>query len=77
MIPKIICIVSLVLAAAAVIYSVYATCSMFKQITSDSEENTAESKVSKLKSYRVRMIISYAAAILFITLSAVMKYISK
>jgi hypothetical protein len=59
-------------AAAALIYSIVLTVNIFKSFVGDCEYKADETN-AKLKKYRNRVILSYAAAVLAITAAAAIK----
>lgn len=64
----------LALAGAAIVFSIAGTVKLFKGFTADSTE-TNDERIARLKRYRTRMIVSYAAAVVMITAAALIKLI--
>lgn len=62
----------LVLSAAAIVFSIAGTVKLFKGFTADNNESSEE-RIARLKRYRTRMIVSYVAAVLMITIAALIK----
>ncbi len=72
MFEKIIILVMLVGASAAIVYSIVTTVRLFQGFTADNSE-TNDERISRLKKYRKKVIISYAAAVILITAAAMVK----
>lgn len=64
----------LALSAAAIVFSIAGTVKLFKGFTADNTVSSEE-RIARLKRYRRKMIVSYAAAMLMITAAALIKLI--
>lgn len=64
----------LALSGAVIVFSIMSTVKLFKGFTAENTESNEE-RIARLKRYRTRMIVSYAAAVLMITVAALIKLI--